>query len=328
MYKVSIIVPVYNVEAYLPECLDSIINQTYTNLEIILVDDGSTDRSGEISEQYRTTDPRIHVIHQENGGLSSARNTGLKQATGTFVFFLDSDDYLERNGIEQVMAAQMQYEADIIVSNYYYSYTQSETIAVGGEDFTAVLNNADAMRQLMTGTIQSFAWGKLFRRSIIKDHFFPCGKLFEDQFWTHRIFAEANSVVTIKAPTVHYRQRNNSISYTFRPERLDILDGWTERIEFLKAAYPELLQPYLKSLGSQYLTLSWLVLKKMRNGRRICICKLRRFAAHTQFAEHCDASTSRAIRLFEKNVLLFASWYIGVKISHHIGGRRRKTCRS
>lgn len=163
---ISIIVPVYNVEKYLRKCLDSIINQTYQNIEIILVDDGSKDASGQICDEYKEKDARIRVIHKENGGLSSARNAGLEIAKGFFVMHVDSDDYLEKNAVELLVIKQEESEADIVSGNAYKETVEGQEL-LREPDYN---NKEEMLLQCIKPTLDHVIWRRLIRISLYRDN--------------------------------------------------------------------------------------------------------------------------------------------------------------
>lgn len=239
--KISVIIPVYNVKDYLNKCLDSVMQQTYKNLEIVVIDDGATDGSQNICDEYASKDGRIKVIHKVNGGLSDARNVGYSESSGKYIFFLDSDDWLEKNTIEILYEALLRYDADIAVANYFYQY-ESYCASANVIEEVQVYNRSQAMRELLRNNlIKNFAWGKLYKRELLEQYTFPVGKLFEDTYWTHLIFNQARKIILVKEELVHYFQRSTSISYMFDVRKLHILDGYMERREFVKKEYPELL---------------------------------------------------------------------------------------
>ncbi|GFI40945.1 putative glycosyltransferase EpsJ [Thomasclavelia cocleata] len=239
---ISVIIPVYNVEKYLHRCVDSVINQTYSNLEIILVDDGSTDTSSQICDEYKNLDERIVVIHKENGGLSDARNVGFDISKGEYILFLDSDDWMEKEAVDLLKLKMEEYQVDVVQSNFLYKYEDNHEInglKILGQD--QVLNNFSAMEQLIKNeTIKNFAWGKLYKRKLLEGIKFPYGKLFEDTYWIHQVFARASNILLLDIPLFNYWQRCNSISYSFSIKKLDILDGYLERRIFIKDKYPKL----------------------------------------------------------------------------------------
>ena len=309
---VSIVIPVYNVENYLQDCVNSVLSQTYRDLQIILVDDGSTDSSGDICDVFAEKDERIQVIHKKNGGLSDARNVGTAAAEGGFLFYLDSDDYLEKNAIQALLDEQALHEADVVVGNYFYTYHDHEDAA---QNENQILDRDTAIRQLMLGEIQTFAWGKLVRAEIAKQHEFPVGLVFEDHFWTHLIFQDSNIVACIPQPLVHYRQRQSSISFTFTEKRLDILKGYSARISFLQETYPQLLTVYLERCANDAVSLAWLILtrmKKNRHGFEI----LQNFIVEYNLTAHCNGKTAQLLRSIQHGRLAYAIraiWYRIVK---------------
>ncbi|WP_105128767.1 glycosyltransferase [Streptococcus suis] len=241
---VSVIVPVYNVEKYLSQCLDSIIHQTYKNLEIILVNDGSTDGSGKICDDYAAKDGRIKVIHQENGGLSDARNKGLDLMTGQFVTFVDSDDYLENNCIHTLYTYACTCKTDISIGKFIeFEENTSQFL------FHNHLNNGNKI-EFLTGdqclerhhkyflSIFVTAWAKLYRTSLFNDSNpckkirYPLGVLHEDQYTTHKLFFKSNKIVFVNDYLYVYRVRENSITNTQLSDKriMDNIRGLEEKI--------------------------------------------------------------------------------------------------
>ncbi|NQM28585.1 glycosyltransferase [Streptococcus suis] len=241
---VSVIVPVYNVEKYLSQCLDSIIHQTYKNLEIILVNDGSTDGSGKICDDYAAKDGRIKVIHQENGGLSDARNKGLDLMTGQFVTFVDSDDYLENNCIHTLYTYACTCKTDISIGKFIeFEENTSQFL------FHNHLNNGNKI-EFLTGDqclerhhkyflgIFVTAWAKLYRTSLFNDSNpckkirYPLGVLHEDQYTTHKLFFKSNKIVFVNDYLYVYRVRKNSITNTQLSDKriMDNIRGLEEKI--------------------------------------------------------------------------------------------------
>ena len=314
MGTVSVIIPIYNVEKYLRACVDSVLGQTYQDLQIILVDDGSTDSCGRICDEYSGVDSRIQVIHKENGGLSDARNAGLAVAKGEFILYLDSDDYLVPTAIASLMEMQGKTHADIVLGNFYYTFPDHEYPALAWQQTDMVLNNEQAMEALIDGRIETFAWGKLIRRAIAHKHTFPKGKVFEDHFWTHFVFADAQTVALLAQPLVHYRQRDNSISFTFDLKRLDMLDGWMNRIEFLEQQYPDLLTICHKRYAERYVGLAWLVLTRMKGGRREAFDRLRAFNSEVRLQNYTDGTTKKLICALDRGNLVYAVYALTFRI--------------
>lgn len=237
---ISVIVPVYNVEKYLERCLNSIINQTYKNLQIIVVDDGSTDSSGKICDQYKEKDERIQVIHKKNGGLSDARNQGLKIATGEYIGFVDSDDYIAQDMFETLYNAIEKYNADISIVSFYEIYN-GKVIGVRDSKNIEEMNKFEAMNELLKDTkIQSYAWNKLFKHDLFKKMEFPTGKNFEDIATTLLLFEKSNKVVLVEEPKYYYVRRDDSIvgvrnSKTYN----DYLEVIYNKYLYLKGKYKE-----------------------------------------------------------------------------------------
>lgn len=235
---ISIIVPVYNVEEYLVGCLDSLVQQTYGNIEVIIVNDGTTDTSEAIAKQYVLTDNRFRLINQENKGLSSARNTGLKQAIGDYVLYLDSDDALVENAIELLVNAVEEYQADVVQGNFYYDYPEYLLLNKQQKKDIEVYNKMEAMMALLEHkTVLNFAWGKLIKTDLAKKHIFPEGKYYEDTYWKYKIIHDSNKYVSLKQPIIYYIQRGSAISGSFSIRNLDQLEGELERLTFIKKHY-------------------------------------------------------------------------------------------
>lgn len=237
---VSVIIPIYNVEAYLVDSLYSVRNQTYKHFEAILVNDGSTDYSAQIATEFVQDDPHFRLIHQKNKGLSGARNTGLKEAKGDFVFYLDSDDVLTNNALELLVNAATKHQADVVQGNFYYDYPDYLLLNNQQKEAIAVYDREEAMWALLEHkTVLNFAWGKLIRRDLAQKHTFPEGKYYEDTFWKYKIIHDAEKYVALKQPVLYYLQRESAISGAFSIRNLDQLEGEIERLEFVKKHYPK-----------------------------------------------------------------------------------------
>ncbi|WP_303223384.1 glycosyltransferase family 2 protein [Intestinibacter bartlettii] len=247
---VSIIVPIYKVENYLNRCIDSIRNQTYKNLEIILVDDGSPDKCGDMADKYASMDDRIKSVHKTNGGLSDARNYGMKYVTGEYVFFLDSDDYLKLDAIEYLVNIMTKYDADIVQGSFYYSYEDYllyDDRYYCEEDGEVILDRNSLMKELtINERVKNFAWGKLYKTKLINDLPFRKGVLFEDVYWAHLVMNRVNKYIITHKPIVYYTQRNDSISGNYNPKNTDIIWGLLERHKFLESNYTELISESYK----------------------------------------------------------------------------------
>ena len=246
--KITVIVPVYNVENYLRKCLDSIMAQTYKNIEIIVVNDGSTDTSGEICKEFSGMDHRIIYIEQENAGLSAARNTGLNNMSGDYVTFVDSDDWIEQDYIETLYKKIVEYQADIAVGNYY-SYNEDEETyyfhIYGDSYYEKVYDNISIFENLYESQeMKSFAlisaWGKLYKAKLFDYLRFEKGKLGEDGYFNQKMYLSVNKVVYLNKGLYAYRQRSGSITNTWTEKWMHALvDAMSERITLLaNMGYP------------------------------------------------------------------------------------------
>lgn len=241
MRKISVIIPVYNVEKYLIDCLESVVSQTYKNLEIIIVNDGSTDCSGDISDEYEKKDERIRVVHQKNMGLSGARNTGIDMATGEYITFLDSDDYLEIDILEKLVKILEKNKSDIAVAGINFCDEQGKTLYEQKSKGIKKYVGKNQLYNLLTSNeINTMAWGKLYRISLFKDLRYPLHKYHEDVFLTYKLLDQSKSTIVIPDIGVHYRQVKTSIVHsTFCLKHLDSIQAMQERSKFIEKKYPE-----------------------------------------------------------------------------------------
>ena len=249
---VSIIVPIYKVEPYLRRCLDSIVNQTYTNLEIILVDDGSPDGCPQICDEYAANDNRIIVIHKENGGLSDARNTGLDVCKGEYISFVDSDDWTTPTYIEHLLKAIKDNNAEIAVCNYTTT-KQNCTINTLNTSIPEyeILTPTLAVKKLWSKDYVTFvtAWGKLYKKSLFTGIYFPKGKIHEDKYTTYKLLYQSNKTVFLKELHYFYFQRNDSITAKTSSSSIRILEAQIERYFFFKEHKEnEIIELCLKTL--------------------------------------------------------------------------------
>ena len=238
---ISVIVPIYNVEEYLDRCVESIVNQTYKNLEIILVDDGSPDNCPQMCDNWAEKDSRIKAVHKENGGLSDARNAGMPFATGEIISFIDSDDWIELNMFETMLNRMIEDDSDIVSCGVKWVEEDGSLI----RDVTSeneVLDNKTAMKELLNDSkLKQHVWNKIYKYDMIKNIPFEKGKYHEDVFWSYQIVGIAKKVSIIKESFYNYVQRSNSImGEGFSVKRLDALDANRMRCEYMKEHFPEL----------------------------------------------------------------------------------------
>ena len=240
---VSIIIPVYNVEKYVERCFQSVSEQTYQNIEIIIVDDGSTDSSGKLCDEFARIEKRAVVIHKENGGLSSARNAGMRVAKGEYITFLDSDDFLALDFVEKAILLCENLSAEIsILDMAYINESSNEEINDNSNEEVVVLSREDAIKEsLYQKMFSCCAPGKMYKKSTLEGIVFPLNKLSEDLAVCHLILNNANSIIYSKRIGYYYRQQQNSIMHVFNSRRLDALQ-WTREIEaFCAEFYPNIL---------------------------------------------------------------------------------------
>lgn len=255
---VSIIIPVYNVEKYLEASVQSVLNQTYTNLEIILIDDGSTDESGNICNQLAEIDSRIHVLHQKNRGLSEARNTGLLHAKGSYLFFIDSDDLVFPWAIEELYENIQYNDADIAIGGTYTSFSK-ECILPEIEQHNSIINTYDsfnAINEMLYSTkFSTSVWGRLYKAEIFDEIRFPAGKYYEDLFTTYKLFLKANKIIYTDNKSYCYFKRIGSISMEthLSQKQFDCFKALDIIYQDIIQIHPELMPAYRNCYMSFYI---------------------------------------------------------------------------
>ncbi len=261
---ISIIVPAYNEERYLEKCLDSLLSQTYTDFELILVDDGSTDKTAEICDEYRDKDPRIHVIHQSNGGLSNARNTGIKASKGEYLTFVDSDDWADKK-LLAVLWEGIEKGATVSACGFYTVRNERAKPWRSFDGEYRVVSAEDAVKDMMyTKSIDTSAWAKLFHRSCFEQILFPQGHLYEEVATTYRLFLTQEKIAITTNPLYYYVKHSGSIvSSSFSDRHMDMLTYSQAMLRLAVDCYPELIPAtrrrivyacfyLLKTMGKQY----------------------------------------------------------------------------
>lgn len=243
----SVVVPAYNVEDYLGRCIESILNQTFPVMELIVVDDGSTDRTGQIADEYAGRDARVRVLHQKNGGLSAARNTGLDAASAEYIGFVDSDDYIEPRMYEELLALLHRHSADMAVGGVWYETEDGEKYSPYPPNVQRVWEKRRSLLELNSYRYFNMSFcDTVFRRSLFEETAygegtlrFPVGKLCEDYYLMHRVVARIDRMAYTSQPYYHYVQRQNSIS---RNTKINLapMDASMAQLRFYEAWFPEL----------------------------------------------------------------------------------------
>lgn len=301
MPKISVIVPVYKVENYLTRCVNSLLAQTWKDIEIILVDDGSPDNSGAICDEFAEKDPRVKVIHKENGGLSSARNCGLTVASGDYIGFVDSDDYVLPEMYEKLYLALTENDAEISICSYSYIDEDSGQFLPMNVPLKAEILSRENAYSHLDVCIEGYsyyvtAWNKLYKKELFDGCLFAEGKLHEDEFFAHHIFAKCNKIAVIDDKLYMYMQRNGSITNAnITIKHLDGVYALCDRYEFFRfIKHKELAASLLHA----------------------ALWKLESLASHLQSKENASAVNKAFFTLFKhfvfrfdrKIFLLFVYW--------------------
>lgn len=236
---VSIVVPVYNVEQYIRRCIESLIAQTYDNIEIILVDDGSQDASGAICDQYSAKEQRIVTVHKENGGLSDARNVGISHAKGSMITFVDSDDFVHPDYIRVLHHNMVENDTDISICRY--TETQKSCVKEEGSEKRNIYLREEGIEKLLYQYISTSVCAKLYKTELFQDIRFPYGKLYEDVITIFLVFIKAKRIVSSNSCLYYYYIRGNSIIHTeFTKKKLDYIENTKFVLEEIKKEYPAL----------------------------------------------------------------------------------------
>ena len=270
---ISVIVPVYGVEKYLERCVGSILSQTFQDFELILIDDGSPDRCGEMCDRYAGQDARIRVVHQENRGLSGARNTGLGLAAGEYITYIDSDDRIEPKYLEVLYNNAVEFQAKVSVCAYGLEWehksrqgqnkqNESRQNKNQGEEVfhTVVYTGRQAAEKIVKESARAMitAWGKLYHRDLKPLLVYPEGKTHEDEFVTYRVFYEAGRVAVSNQPLYRYLQRGGSIMNDgFREKRLDKIRALREAVTFFRDNNDWELERYARTRYLTNLQIAW-----------------------------------------------------------------------
>ncbi|MEG1837904.1 MAG: glycosyltransferase [Bacteroidaceae bacterium] len=242
---ISIIIPVYNVEQFLPQCLESVLAQTFTDLEIILINDGSTDSSAQICDNYSSRDERIKVVHKSNTGQADSRNLGISIASASLIGFVDADDFIAKDMYAVLYNELTKSHADISICSYYWQYTNKAVPQCNKGDIITY-SGGEALRVILQDKeIKSFVWDKLFRKEILSEPF-PKGRYYEDHATTFKWIKNANKVIYIREPKYYYRQRIESSCNSVNPlKEYNFLQAEQERYDYVTShnIFPE--NPFL-----------------------------------------------------------------------------------
>ncbi|MDO4813713.1 MAG: glycosyltransferase [Gemella sp.] len=239
---ISIIVPVYKVEKYLERCVDSIINQTYKNLEIILVDDGSPDNSGKLADELAKKDDRIVVYHKENGGLSDARNYGVAGAKGTYIGFVDSDDYINENMYQNLYDLIKTENTLVAESNVTRIYGNKERPHYEGPSYRKTIDTKEYIREYLTmEKVYGSVWCKLIDANLAKELTFPKGKYYEDIYYNYDLVQKIDKIsITSEAHYYYYIRENSITTEKYSPKQLDLIEILDKLKSFVDISYPDL----------------------------------------------------------------------------------------
>lgn len=252
---ISIIIPVYNVIKYLDKCMKSVLNQTYHNLDIILIDDGSTDGSGELCDKYSKNDERVRVIHKSNGGISSARNAALDIINGDYICFVDSDDHIELNMIETLVTAVKENACEIAICGFYTEHDGEVSIEDPGVKESVIINSDEAIDELIEDkNVFNYVWDKIYVKALFDNIRFPVGRNYEDMAIMYLLFAHAKKICRIPERLYYYNKRAGSISDHRNNNKkwylncIDMLTAKLERHQFLQSSKNSYLEQ--KSMSS------------------------------------------------------------------------------
>lgn len=243
--RISVIIPVYKVEPYLDRCVRSIVEQTYQNLEIILVDDGSPDRCPELCDAWAEKDARIQVYHKPNGGLSNARNYGVARSTGEYIAFVDSDDYVAQNYIEYLYTLMIQTGAEMACCNFRKVQGDDADFANQPASKLEIMNGHNACLAMYQRVELIVAWGKLYRRERVLEHPYPVGRLHEDEAVTYKLLYECSAVAVGNQQLYAYYENSGGIMHNRgKKNEEDILLSFRERADFFRQMNDEPLYAY------------------------------------------------------------------------------------
>lgn len=281
---ISVILPVYNVEKYIDACLEALLQQTLEDFELIIVNDGSTDRSGEICQEWSKKDTRIRLIHQENMGLSEARNSGLRVAEGEYIVFIDSDDTVEQHFLQVLYENIVQNNAQVSICNFKYIWensahkTKEVPVDTQKENEITIMSGRDASSYIVKDNKRFMitAWGKMYHKSLSSYLYYPKGRTHEDEFTTYRVLYRATKVVVTMEQLYNYLQRNTGImGKSFQLKRLDKIDALKEAITFFDENRDEEMKCYAVKRYLLNIQIAWYRVYKFLPSEKEVLLKLK-----------------------------------------------------
>lgn len=250
---ISVIIPVYKVEKYIKKCVESVLNQTYENYEIILVDDGSPDNCPNICDEYAKLNKKIKTYHKQNGGLSDARNYGIERSVGEYITFIDSDDFVQNTYLEVLYTNIKKNDCEVSACSHFVLYNNSKINL--NKIVEKKYDKNTAMKDLLYGYIDTSSWAKLYKREIFNDIKFPVGKIFEDTATTYKIFDKCKNIYVTTEQLYNYVIRENSITTSkFNKKKFDLINVSIEMHDFIKKNYPQYIDASISKLLRSYIS--------------------------------------------------------------------------
>ena len=321
---ISVIVPIYKVEKYLKKCVESILEQTYSNLDIILVDDGSPDNCGDIIEEFRKKNERIRTIHQKNGGLSDARNSGIKIAKGKYIVCIDSDDWIEKNMIEVLYKDIINTNSDISVCEFVEEDDLQNILSTKKYNNEIIeFSSKEALKSLIKKDIlTNHAWNKLYKASLFEGIEYPKGQLMEDVSTTYKLFEKANKIVYQNTSLYHYIQRGTSILGNITEKRINDQEfAFFDRNKYLMEKYSEFKE--IIELDNMYnvKTLYFLAIlggyKNLYNSKKYAEYYAKYKKVYKENKKDPEIKGNKSLQLFYENRIVYK---IYVKLKRKIKG--------
>ncbi|MBV6736454.1 glycosyltransferase [Priestia megaterium] len=321
---VSVIVPVYNVEKYLSRCVKSIMNQKIENIEILLVNDGSTDSSGELCDKFAELDNRIKVIHKKNGGLSDARNAGLDIAKGKFIGFIDSDDYVHPEMYKVLLEVITNNDCDIAECGFKEVFSEEAEVnnyinSIGSGKI--YLRKQALLSSIMDHHCRTYVWNKLYKRELWEKIRFPYGKIYEDVFTTHKVINEATKLIKVEQVLYYYFQRDGSIvNSKFSTKKMDHHEALDEMMLFIEKNHPDLAPLTCVKYFSQSLPLlqELLINRKEINNYKIIVERLSEDLTAKKYNKYLRTNTKLVYKQFigkDYNIFLVKKLLIKLRLT-------------